>query len=486
MSRIAGDEIWSCARQAESRQNCILFEAESHMETARMHCNARNLVDAYEQLGMSSIIGSDYITSPSSGQEQQNKNTPPTPWGNRFEVVPAMLRMRHSLAGKLHRLIDCVEMVSWVLSSASEAVTGSGLGDGFNSINYKALLHTITRHVCLALRMVVMAPQCVHYRGGCLYLLRRVLDLEASLRIGRLPLSDGHILFESTGKAPTCSLSMNLPTPLLSIEESNEMKQEKLEVDPLGMFRRAFTAQKSDQSAVRILSDISSMSHFLLQTLAEDVHKNTPHHIRNLLTFSSRSRLLNPSLATEEHHPSEKGDVPSNMATCAPRVKAALWKKTKNAFRFLQQPSVDSRPSRSSDQLEQVVTAKDAMHEEAGMRKFLLQKSFSQVHKQLRGVKSMQRVVDERRKGRDVMLQSVQEEEESPMQQSNYPSSDGLAQFEDHDFNTVVSELTISDMGRGDQQTQIDDDEEATLVSMPSAVSFPLEEDFVDDGEMVD
>ena len=96
-SRQAGDELWSCARQSESRQNCILYEAESHLETARVHYRTQNLVSAYEQLGVASIIGSDYTANRSS---TVGKEPPPSPWGKPFEVVPAMLRMRYSLAGR--------------------------------------------------------------------------------------------------------------------------------------------------------------------------------------------------------------------------------------------------------------------------------------------------------------------------------------------------------------------------------------------------
>ena len=56
-SKQAGDDLWSCTKLEESRQNCILYEAEAHLETARIHYRANNFVSAYEELGVASLIG---------------------------------------------------------------------------------------------------------------------------------------------------------------------------------------------------------------------------------------------------------------------------------------------------------------------------------------------------------------------------------------------------------------------------------------------
>jgi hypothetical protein len=58
-SKEAGDEIWSCVKHRDSRQNCILYEAEAHLETARVHYQANHFVSAYEQLAVASIIGNN-------------------------------------------------------------------------------------------------------------------------------------------------------------------------------------------------------------------------------------------------------------------------------------------------------------------------------------------------------------------------------------------------------------------------------------------
>jgi hypothetical protein len=104
-SKQAGDGIWACAKHPESRQNCLLYEAEAHMEAARAHCRAHNLVSAYEQLGAASVIGSDYARA---HQQRGAGGALASPWGRSFEVLPAMMRMRCSLAGKSCTLVNAI------------------------------------------------------------------------------------------------------------------------------------------------------------------------------------------------------------------------------------------------------------------------------------------------------------------------------------------------------------------------------------------
>jgi len=447
-SREAGDEVWSCARQVESRQNCVLYEAESHLETARVHGRAHNLVSAYEQLGVAALIGGDY----NAAQDDEAVQEVESPWGKCFEVVPAMLRMRCSLAGKLQRLIDCVDMVRWILSSAAEAGRGVGVSDGFSSLDYTALATTLTRHVNLTLRLIVMAPQCTHLRGGCFLLLRRILQLEEILRLGRLPLTAGHLYVQSggyrdiaigksdlkksrrfsmSGKFSTSGSNLNtssksldtssapqvepisqlpgeLPIPLMDLGELQELKQENLDIDPLGMFRRAFAAQKKsgDEESVgayQLLTDISNMSHVLMQALATDVHRNESARIHDLLLFSSQHRILHPD-GQQHTCPPDAEEVAPALAVGVPTVRATHWQRTKSALLFIarngrmDKATVDRQAAKEKEVAavaaaanRPVITAKMALQQnEPSTNLVFLKKKFRDVKHQVAAVRSLQ------------------------------------------------------------------------------------------------
>lgn len=253
-------------------------------------------------------------------------------------------------------------MVRWILSSAVESGSGGGgRGDGFNSIDYTALAMTLTRHVSLTLRLIIMAPQSTHFRGGCFLLLRRLLLLEQTLCLGRLPLTAGHLYVHSSSgggagisdSSDECSinksgggavgggLSRELPIPLLDLQELKELKQENLEIDALGMFRRAFTSQKitdrDPKAAFHVLTEITNMSQFLMQALASDVHDNMPDDIHRLLAFSSTNRLLHPeiSVGLGGISPAILEDTAVSLPSGIPTVRATHWQATKAAMLFM-------------------------------------------------------------------------------------------------------------------------------------------------------
>ena len=107
-SKSSGHGIWSCCQEEDSKRNSILYEAESHLETAQYYYHKNDLVAAYEKLAVASIIGNNYdvnkrIVTQDVVEQNTFGNVKNLAWGKCFEVIPAMLRMRCSLAGKRYR-----------------------------------------------------------------------------------------------------------------------------------------------------------------------------------------------------------------------------------------------------------------------------------------------------------------------------------------------------------------------------------------------
>jgi hypothetical protein len=474
----------------------------------------------------------------------------------------------------MQRLIDCVDMVRWILSSAAESSGGVGVSDGFNSLDYTALAMTLTRHVNLTLRMIIMAPQCVHLRGGCFLLLRRILQLENTLCLGRLPLTAGHLYvhsggdrgnrvdkgtlnkssrFSMSGKlslsirnldiadtksetkgVPVSQLTNDLPTPLLDLEEMQELEQDDLEVDSLGKFRRAFAAQKTNtedaDGAFQLLTDISNMSHILLQALATDVHSNVHASIHDLLTYSTSHRILNPERVEEHKGSPDAEEVSPSLPIGVPTVRPTQWKKTKSALLFVaRHPNKDKRMYDLEKNQENIspVTSKPVITVKMALQQFepasnlvFLKKKFRDVQLQVQAVKSLQTFSSgasaaKRQQEKEKILQEKRRQEQ---EQDGLLFGGGLTGSVDDlnilgadmdlDSGSVVSDITGPDnVDSGDifsssrrldvinenqfrtqshreeeerQQLQhdLDDDLGDRLMTLPSAVSLSLPEDF--------
>ena len=74
---------------------------------------------------------------------------------NQPQYASALCRMLNSLPAQLHKTMACINLTRQILSR-----------DSFTSVNQRSLGHTIVRHICLALRLVVTSPRCVHLVGG--------------------------------------------------------------------------------------------------------------------------------------------------------------------------------------------------------------------------------------------------------------------------------------------------------------------------------
>ena len=80
---------------------------------------------------------------------------------NQPQFAATLCRMLNSLPAQLFKAIQCMDVVAELLSR-----------DSVTSVNVGFLGHTVARHVCLALRLVVTSPRCVHLIGGCYLLLK--------------------------------------------------------------------------------------------------------------------------------------------------------------------------------------------------------------------------------------------------------------------------------------------------------------------------
>lgn len=80
---------------------------------------------------------------------------------NQPQFAATLCRMLNSLPAQLLKIMQCMDVVSQILGR--ESVT---------SVNVGFLGQTVARHICLALRLVITSPRCVHLIGGCYLVLR--------------------------------------------------------------------------------------------------------------------------------------------------------------------------------------------------------------------------------------------------------------------------------------------------------------------------
>ncbi|CAE7568808.1 unnamed protein product, partial [Symbiodinium microadriaticum] len=237
---------------------------------------ARDMVGAYEVASAASIIGSDLL-EPDASLDSSSSDR----WGSCALALPAMARMSHGIAGRMKRISECLTMMRWMFDASSEV---------FGALNHVALAQTIVRHICLSLRMVVMAPQSVHMRSGCFLVLRKLSELEQVLNLGRLDLRNGHRYSQLIDKrirkaAMTHSLPSNLPRPLVNTLSDNSTE----DVDAEAEFRKSLSspAVVVEKRPQRILQDLQNMCKYLYIALADDVYQNFRQDVKALVVPSN-------------------------------------------------------------------------------------------------------------------------------------------------------------------------------------------------------
>ena len=407
-------------------------------------------------------------------------------------------------------------MVRWMISTAH---------DDHKSMNFEALAMTLTRHICLTTRMIIMAPQCTHLRGGCFALLRKVLEFEELLSLGRYPLSDGHLYVHHLEKGhirlTESLLSSKLPTPLLDLTELKELEQEQLDIDSLRMFRRAFTSQKTkhdleeEKSALCLLTDIENMSQYLMQTIATDVHNNMPYYIHNMFTSTSAYRILRSTSSTVlPLHTESKVTSHENDLIGIPTLKPVGWKTTKTAIFRMMGISIElSEKPTTWQQTRKVITAKMAIERKEPSSKFvLLKEKVRNIHKNIRVLHGFQHVVDkelqdnaaakgntssnidvEKKKNVEQQLAelftegnnkelSVSQDDEQGNMSGDYKPTEvdvGVVLNEPDDSRSELSSKDNHDDDIVPSETGADyNDDMSSLTSAPSAVTFATDVDF--------
>jgi hypothetical protein len=263
LSHSSTSEVWSCVSKEETIDNCVFYECNRRLKMSRDLYAHGNLVDAYEQLALSGLIGSPkYAISP--------HDMPFT--------LSSYIRMKHSLAGKLDKVIKCMEMLIWMLSeSSSESST---------TLNLAGLANTLMRHVALPLRLIILNDQEVHLRSGCLLILQKLEDLEKYLCLPRIAISA-------------------VDTSMFDIEKNSNLFTAEVEIK----FRRALGLNGKFLANIPVMNlrELCDYAKCILYGLQSDIHQNIPLCVRDML--AKNYRVFNDG---SEHAYDDLNDIGEN------------------------------------------------------------------------------------------------------------------------------------------------------------------------------
>lgn len=140
--------------------------------------------------------------------------------------------------------------------------------DNVGSINISNLGHTLSKNVFLNLRALIMSPQCVHLRGGCVLILKTLEKIESYLQLGRLSLE--------------AVVSVNdivaVALPSLAPAGSGGRAVPNSEVE----FRKALGSSAQIKNAILLLRDLEGMCRSLKFVSAKDVHMNSRYDLEQI------------------------------------------------------------------------------------------------------------------------------------------------------------------------------------------------------------
>lgn len=160
----AGRAIWQCARGGEA--NAIYHEAQQRRVAYSNCLDEGAICQAYQHAMISSLLSQNYRLV--------------TPLYRSYNCIAFKLRkMMHSMSFCRTALTTCSNMSNTSSSSYAAAA--------MNQWDVLALGHTITRHVCLATRYLILSPQVAHLRGGCSHILKEITKLEELLQLAAIP-----------------------------------------------------------------------------------------------------------------------------------------------------------------------------------------------------------------------------------------------------------------------------------------------------------
>ena len=242
-SQRSGRMIWKLADSSAGIRQCIALEALHnwylHKESTQMglHCQALREAQIFALLT------------------------------NRFRLASDFARVHQSFGMKLMHVAACLDMLVDMFSSKDLV-----------SLNVAALGNTLTRHVSLALRLIISSSESVHLQGGCFLMLEAIGAVEKGLHLGQ-------ISFASLRQAPTRGLPHPSLAPRLSEdpEPSLEESEESLGVPAEAILLRRLSVSSCLAEVLEDLKGLRSFALVLLECMGKDAF-NSLESLRALLT----------------------------------------------------------------------------------------------------------------------------------------------------------------------------------------------------------
>lgn len=175
-----------------------------------------------------------------------------------YRQCVTIFRSFSSLAFKLSTTITAINLCCNLLSKES-----------ISSLDITVIGQTLIRHVCLAIRLIIWSPQCVHLIGGCVLILRKVAELEKVLKLSPLSLLESMKSLPSTIPSQS-TLSTDIGS--MGIKKGKTKKDGQLSGE--SELRNALSIPESIIDANRLLHELLIMTTILLYPLITDLYEN--------------------------------------------------------------------------------------------------------------------------------------------------------------------------------------------------------------------
>ena len=230
-SQEACNNIWSCTNR--QYKLCYREQAEDELE-AYKQCKIKGLnIDALNHLRINAMLTCQYDI-----------------------FLDCSLR-NTTIVSSLHTVCAYIKSTRDLLIHNSPS-----------TLNLVALQRTLLIYICLGLRMVMLAPECVNLRGGCFLLLNSLKNLERLLSL----LPEALVL-------PDKSESINNENSLAMVqsggsnasrEGDKDDREQRLRVKEFDL-RKALGGADTVEEAVKTLDEVGDMASILLESLSKDI-----------------------------------------------------------------------------------------------------------------------------------------------------------------------------------------------------------------------
>jgi hypothetical protein len=184
------------------------------------------------------------------------------------------VRMTESLAHRAAGVVITLRLLRRLLHRPV-----SGLEHLCGQLSPEGVATTLVVHVSLCTRLVIAAPQCVHFHGACYKILQGIHDLESIFELGSVPLAQGMRNYcasaaemggeEDSDDQPR---KWKLPLPSLSPDVLAELKAKDVVFDGSSGVRRVLSLRGTDlDAALELICLLEGMCGLLATALADDV-----------------------------------------------------------------------------------------------------------------------------------------------------------------------------------------------------------------------